>query len=75
MPSTRPQDLSSQSTFPTPSALWTNPGRYCQKLCIGDGRILVGGAGKELDIQLAETLRWNTEKTGAWILEKTHGGI
>jgi hypothetical protein len=26
MPSTRPPDLSYQSTFPTPSALWTNPG-------------------------------------------------
>jgi hypothetical protein len=58
MPSTRPQDLSSQSTFPTPSALRTNPGRYCQKLCIGDGRILVGTAGKELDNQHAETVRF-----------------
>jgi hypothetical protein len=58
MPSTRPQDLSSQSTFPTPSALWTNPGRYCQKLCIGDGRILVGTAGKELDNQRAEIVRF-----------------
>jgi hypothetical protein len=46
MPSTPPQALSSQSTFPTPSALWTNPGRYCQKLCIGHGRILVGTAAK-----------------------------
>ena len=51
---TRPQDLSSRSTFPTPSALWTNPGRCCQKLCIGDRRILVGTAGKELDNQRAE---------------------
>src|SRR5260370_41349937 len=32
MPSIRPQDLSSQSTFPTPSALWTKPWEILSKV-------------------------------------------